>query len=74
MSAFAVYRLPYGQFATMVQQTDGEPAELLSCGELNGKRGFLMAPFDIADSHPILLIRPDKVERIELEKYSPEME
>ena len=72
MSAFAVYRLPYGQFATMVQQTDGEPAELLSCGELNGKRGFVMAPFEIADSHPILLIRPDKVERIELENTRSE--
>ena len=68
MSAFAVYRLPYGQFATMVQQTDGEPAELSSCGELNGRRGYVMAPFEIADSHPILLIRPDRVERIPVER------
>jgi len=66
MSAFAVYRLPYGKFATMVQQTDGEPAELLSCAELNGRRGFVMSPFEITESHPILLIRPDKVERVEL--------
>ena len=64
MSAFAVYRLPYGKFATMIQQTDGEPAELLSCAELNGRQGFVMAPFEITDSHPILLIRPDKVETI----------
>lgn len=68
MSAFAVYRLPYGKFATMVQQMDGEPAELLSCAELNGKCGFVMAPFEITDGHPILLIRPDKVERVELER------
>ena len=68
MSAFAVYRLPYGKFATMIQQTDGEPAELLSCAELNGSRGFVMAPFEITDSHPILLIRPDKVERISVER------
>ena len=67
MSAFAVYRLPYGKFATMVQQTDGEPAEeLLSCAELNGRSGYVMAPFEITDSHPILLIRPDKVERVAL--------
>ena len=66
MSAFAVYRLPYGKFATMVRQTDDEPVELLSCAELNGKHGFVMAPFEITDSHPILLIRPDKVERVEL--------
>ena len=66
MPAFAVYRLPYGKFATMVQQTDGEPAALLSCAELNGRSGFVMAPFEITDSHPILLIRPDKVERVAL--------
>ena len=72
MSAFLVYRLPYGQFATMVQQTDGEPAELLSCAELNGKRGYVMAPFEITDNHPILLIRPDKVERIELDHMKNE--
>ena len=66
MPAFAVYRLPYGKFATMVQQTDGEPAALLSCAELNGRSGFVMAPFEITDSHPILLIRPDKVERLAL--------
>ena len=72
MSAFSVYRLPYGQCATMVQQTDGEPAELLSCAELNGKRGYVMAPFEIADNHPILLIRPDKVERIELDHTKSE--
>ena len=68
MSAFAVYRLPYGKFATVVQQTDGEPAELLSCAELNRRHGFVMAPFEITDSHPILLIRPDRVEQIPLER------
>ena len=67
MSAFAVYRLPYGKSATMVRQTDGEPAELSSCAELNGKCGFVMAPFEVTGSHPILLIRPDKVERITLD-------
>lgn len=52
----------------MVQQTEGEPAELLTCAELNGKQGFVMAPFEITDSHPILLIRPDKVETISLKE------
>ena len=66
MSAFAVYRLPYGKYATKVLQTDGEPAEYLSCAELNGKHGFVMAPFETTASHPILLIRPDEVERIGL--------
>ena len=68
MPAFAVYRLPYGKFATKVQQTDGEPLELSSCAELNGKRGFVMAPFETTANHPILLIRPDLVERIDMWK------
>ena len=72
MSAFAVYRLPYGTYATMVQQTDGEPLELSSCAQLNGRRGYVMAPFEITDSHPILLIRPDQVERVELRKSRSE--
>ena len=67
MPAFAVYRLPYGKFATKVQQTDGEPLELSSCAELNGKRGFVMAPFETTANHPILLIRPDRVEEFLVE-------
>ena len=68
MPAFAVYRLPHEHFATMIQQTQGEPAALLSCAELNGKYGYVMAPFEITARHPILLLRPDKVMRIPLGK------
>lgn len=71
MPAFAVYRLPHEYFATMVQQTLGEPTELLSCAELNGKHGYVMAPFEITARHPILLLRPDKVKRIPLGKRGP---
>ena len=60
-SAFAVYRLPYADSATMIQQTEGEPAELHSCAELNGKSGFVVAPFETTTSQPILLISPDRV-------------
>ncbi len=66
MSAYAIYRLPYADEATLIQQTEGEPAELLSCTELNGKSGFVVAPFQITVQQPILLIRPDKVEKIEV--------
>jgi len=62
--AFAFYRLPYAKEATLVQQTEGEPAEYLSCTELNGKSGFVIAPFQITAQQPILLIRPDKVEHV----------
>ena len=62
MSAFAIYRLPHEDCATLVQQTEGEPAEFLSCTELNGKHGFVVAPFEVTAQQPILLIRPDRVE------------
>ena len=64
MSAYAIYRLPHETHATLVQQTEGEPAELCSCTELNCKQGFVMAPFEVRQDQPILLIRPDKVERM----------
>ena len=67
MSAFAIYRLPHEDCATLVQQTEGEPAEFLSCTELNGKHGFVVAPFEVTAQQPILLIRPDKVESRKVE-------
>ena len=67
MSAYAIYRLPHEDYATLVQQTEGEPAEFLSCTELNGKQGFVVAPFEVTAQQPILLIRPDRVEKRKVE-------
>ena len=64
MTAFALYRLPHEDHATLIRQTEGEPAEYHSCVELNGRRGFVMAPFQISEKQPILLIRPDSVETV----------
>ena len=64
MNAFAIYRLPHADYATLIQQTEGEPAEYHICSELNGKRGFIIAPFEVTEQQPILLIRPDKVETV----------
>ena len=69
MSAYAIYRLPYAHEATLVQQIEGEPAEFLSCTELNGRSGFVVAPFQVTPQQPILLIRPDK---ITTQKYTAE--
>ena len=66
MTGFALYRLPHATHAIFVQQTQGEPNELLSCQELNGRQGFVMAPFEITPSQPILLIRPDVVQTVGL--------
>ena len=66
MSAYAIYRLPHEDCATLVQQTEGEPAEFLSCTELNGRHGFVVTPFEVTAQQPILLIRPDRVESLEV--------
>lgn len=62
--AFAVYRLPHEDHATLIQQTEGELVELVSCMELNGRTGFVVAPFQISKEQPIILIRPDKTETV----------
>lgn len=64
MSGFAIYRLPHADTATIVRQKDGLPAELRSCTDLNGRSGFVVAPFEVRSDQPILLIRPDEVEHV----------
>ena len=66
MGGFAVYRLPYAKQATLVRQTEGEPLELSSCQALNGQQGFVIAPFEITPAQPIILIRPDETEVVDL--------
>ena len=67
MAAWAYYRLPHADHYIRVGQTSGEPEELLSCAELNGRRGFVVAPFAIAPDQPILLIRDDENEELRME-------
>ena len=66
MTGFALFRLPYAMEATCVRQTTGEPTELKACQELNGRQGFVMAPFEVKTGQPILLIRPDEVTIVDL--------
>lgn len=61
MAAFAYYRLPYKQDYTFIRQED-EPEELHSVEELNGKSGFVFAPFMPSEECPILVMHPDTVE------------
>jgi isochorismate synthase len=62
MTSFALYRLPRQNQLTLIRQTDGNPPEFLSCAELNGREGFVVAPFAANEHQPILLIRPDQVQ------------
>ena len=57
MSAYAIYRLPHEDHATLIRQTEGNPVELHSLTELNGEQGFVVAPFEVKANQPILVIQ-----------------
>ena len=59
MSSFAFYRFPHEESYTRVVLTEGEPEELLSPEELNGRSGFVFAPFAPSAECPILLFPKD---------------
>ncbi len=58
--AWAVCRLPYTDEPVLFLQTAGEVETLSRPEELNGREGFVMAPFQESEELPILLIRPDQ--------------
>ena len=66
VSGIAVFRQPHSDEVTLVVQKEGSPAELFSCAELNGRSGFVIAPFEVKSEQPILLIRPDSIEQMSL--------
>jgi isochorismate synthase len=59
-SCFALYRLPGEESVRLVYQTSGQPTLIRSISELNNREGFVFAPFQIIDEHPLLLINPEK--------------
>ena len=69
MTAFAYYRLPYLHHANFVAQHQGEPEVLSSVAELNGKEGFVIAPFSPSSDCPVLIIHPDEARLIAVRTY-----
>ncbi len=61
MSCYAYYRLPHAARCFKIEQTEGEPIRLTSLAELNGRQGFVVAPFRVTNDEPILLLKPDHV-------------
>lgn len=57
--SFALYRLPWTDECHLVLQASGDVERLADIQELNGKKGFVMAPFRQSDEHPLVVIRPD---------------
>ncbi len=58
--SFALYRLPWTDECLFVMQQSEDVETLNDIKELNGKKGFVIAPFQQTEEHPIVLIRPDK--------------
>lgn len=58
---FALYRLPWTDEPILILQNGGKPETTETLSSLNGKKGFIMAPFQPSDKHPIVIIRPDKI-------------
>jgi len=60
MQAYAIYRLPHEDHATIIRQKDGTPVELRSLSDLNGRSGFVVAPFEVKSDQPVVLIEGEK--------------
>jgi isochorismate synthase len=57
--SFALYRLPWTDECYFVLQTSGGADTLKDISELNGRKGFVIAPFRQTEEHPLVLIRPE---------------
>lgn len=58
--SFVIYRVPQ-QEPVLMLQSDGRLLRLKELDELNGKTGFVFAPFQITDSSPLMVMKPDLV-------------
>lgn len=68
--SYAIYRLPCDDHCTLMVQSSGQPLTFLSAAELNGKQGFVVAPFTPSTNEPVVLIVPDRVERMKIRPIS----
>ena len=56
---FAIYRIPWTDEPILVLQNEAEAETLRGLEELNGKEGFVFAPFVADSKHPVVLIHSD---------------
>ncbi len=62
--SFAFFKFPGSEAYTGVVQRSGVPERLSSPSDLNGRSGFVVAPFVVEPSCPLLLIRPDETAQV----------
>lgn len=61
--SFAVYRIPGERFPRWVLQNSGPACLCYQAEDLNARKGFVIAPFRIDRTQPVVLIRPDETGR-----------
>lgn len=71
MDTYAMFRLPFEDNYTEIRQTEGKAEEVTEVEGLDGRSGFVLAPFAPTEHTPLLLIRPDSVETRPVEKPTP---
>lgn len=64
--AYVLYRLPYQEQATYLEQTKTEPEYFKSVVHLNGKEGFVFAPFSPSQKQPVVLIHPEVTRTVDV--------
>lgn len=57
---FAVYRLPGEKVPRLLTQAEGTVRLIYDLKELNGLRGFVIAPFRVSRTSPVVLIQSDQ--------------
>jgi isochorismate synthase len=71
--SFAMFRMPASQDATLiVQRESSDPLTADSIEWLNDRSGFVMAPFTVSPSHPIVLISPDEIRHFRIPWQKPQ--
>ncbi|MCD7975633.1 MAG: isochorismate synthase [Tannerellaceae bacterium] len=57
--SFALYRIPGETVPHFLMQTAGDAECIHTIEDLNNQTGFVIAPFEISERCPIIIIRPD---------------
>ena len=60
---YVCYRLPEQKEYVRLEQREGEPVAMKSVKDLNGRKGFVFAPFQPSEETPVWLLQPDSIER-----------
>ena len=63
---FAIYRLPFANECTIIEQYSDSVETYDKISNLEGRSGFVMIPFATESKKRIVLIRPDKIRRINM--------